>query len=106
MNNFYKKIGKRMIDIIISFTALITLLPVIFIIIVLLIVTGHKRFLFVQKRVGKNEEFFYLIKFRSMTEKTDAAGKLLPDEKRLTKFGAALRKTSLDELPQLLNVLK
>ncbi|MFT3909004.1 MAG: sugar transferase [Ferruginibacter sp.] len=106
MNNFYKHIGKRIIDMLVALIALIIFLPVILIIIVLLLLTGHKRFFFVQKRVGLNERIFHLIKFRSMTEEKDASGKLLPDAKRLTKFGAALRKTSLDELPQLLNVLK
>ncbi|MEO8414737.1 MAG: sugar transferase [Ginsengibacter sp.] len=106
INNFYKHIGKRIFDLLVAFIALIVFLPVILIIILLLILTGHKRFFFVQARVGLNERIFYLLKFRSMTEEKDATGKLLPDAKRLTKFGAALRKTSLDELPQLLNVLK
>lgn len=106
MNHFYKHIGKRVIDMLVALIALIIFLPVILIIIVLLLLTGHKRFFFVQKRVGLNERIFYLVKFRSMTEEKDPSGKLLPDAKRLTKFGVALRKTSLDELPQLLNVLK
>lgn len=72
----------------------------------LLRLTGHKRIFFVQKRVGRNNRIFHLIKFRSMTEATDASGKLLPDDIRLTSFGKTLRKTSLDELPQLINVIK
>ena len=94
-----------MLDLLAAFTALIVFLPVMFIIIILLILTGHKRFFFVQKRIGWNEKIFHLIKFRSMTEEKDASGILLKDEKRLTKFGAALRKTSLDELPQFWNIL-
>lgn len=105
MNNFYKKGGKRIIDLLVAAVALIIFIPVIVIIIILLLITGHRRFFFVQKRVGLNEKIFYLVKFRSMTEFTDAQGKLLPDEKRLTKFGVVLRSTSLDELPQLFNVL-
>ncbi len=104
--NFYKAIGKRTLDLLTALTALVVFLPVILLVIILLLLTGHHRFLFIQKRVGLHEKVFSLIKFRSMTETKDAAGKLLPDEKRLTKFGILLRKTSLDELPQLLNVLK
>lgn len=106
MNDFYKNIGKRIMDLLVALTALIILMPVMLIIVILLLLTGHPHFLFVQKRAGRNEKIFYLLKFRSMTEAKDATGKLLPDEKRLTKFGAALRKTSLDELPQLINVLR
>ncbi len=106
MNNFYKYFLKRVIDMIAALIFLIIALPFMIIIIILLLITGHKRFFFVQKRAGRNEKIFYLVKFRSMTEAKDATGKLLPDEKRLTKFGALLRKTSLDELPQLVNVLK
>lgn len=89
-----------------AFCGLLVFLPVILIVIILLVLTGHKRFFFVQKRVGLNNKIFHLVKFRSMTEQKDAMGNLLPDAKRLTKFGATLRKTSLDELPQLFNVLK
>ncbi len=89
----------------VALIALIIFLPVMAILIILLLLTGHKRFFFVQKRVGLNNRIFHLIKFRSMTEAKDAAGNLLPDNKRLTRFGAGLRKTSLDELPQLFNVI-
>lgn len=106
MHNFYEHIGKRIIDILIAVVALIIFFPVMLIIIILLLLTGHKRFFFVQRRAGLNEKIFFLLKFRSMTEEKDRDGQLLPDNKRLTKFGAALRKTSLDELPQLINVLK
>ncbi len=105
MKFFYSHIIKRFLDILASFTALVVFLPVMIIIIILLLATGHRRFFFVQKRVGYHDKIFHLVKFRSMTEARDASGQLLPDEKRLTPFGAMLRKTSLDELPQLFNVL-
>lgn len=105
MHFFYNNFIKRPLDLLVALIALVVFLPVIVILILLLWFTGHKRFFFVQKRVGLNNRIFHLIKFRSMTEAKDAAGNLLPDDKRLTKFGAALRKTSLDELPQLFNVI-
>ena len=106
MKFFYRNIIKRLIDLLVATIALVIFLPIILIIVLLLLLTGHRRPFFVQKRVGKNNKIFYLLKFRSMTEAKDASGNLLPDEKRLTKFGAALRRSSLDELPQLVNVLK
>src|SRR4051812_6564518 len=102
MNEFYNKLAKRIIDFLAALIAFIIFIPVMIAIIILLKITGHSRLFFVQKRVGKNEKIFYLFKFRSMTEAKDANGKLFPDDKRLTKFGRTLRKTSLDELPQLL----
>lgn len=105
MNFFYNHFIKRPLDLLVALIALIIFLPVMAILIILLLLTGHKRFFFVQKRVGLNNRIFHLIKFRSMTEAKDAAGNLLPDNKRLTRFGAGLRKTSLDELPQLFNVI-
>lgn len=105
MHFFYNNFIKRPLDLLVALIALIVFLPVMVILIILLWLTGHKRFFFVQKRVGLNNKIFHLIKFRSMTEAKDAAGNLLPDDKRLTRFGAALRKTSLDELPQLFNVI-
>mgnify|MGYP003339885937 CR=1 FL=1 len=97
---------KRMIDFTVALTALLVLSPLMLILMLLLKITGHRRVFFVQQRVGLNEKIFALIKFRSMTEKKDAEGKLLPDADRLTAFGNLLRKSSLDELPQLINVLK
>ncbi len=105
MHFFYNNFIKRPLDLLVALIALIVFLPVMVILIILLWLTGHKRFFFVQKRVGLNNKIFHLIKFRSMTEAKDAAGNLLPDDKRLTRFGVALRKTSLDELPQLFNVI-
>jgi len=104
--NLYKHHLKRLIDFICSLIALVIFIPVMILIILLLLITGHKSLFFVQKRVGYQEKIFRLIKFKTMTEEKDKNGILLPDEKRLTNFGKILRKTSLDELPQLLNVLK
>jgi len=104
-NTFYSKYIKRSIDLLASVIGLIIAIPVSICIIFLLRLTGHKKIFFVQKRVGYNEKIFSLIKFCTMTEQKDVNGNLLPDEKRLTKFGKALRKSSLDEIPQLINVL-
>ena len=106
MKNLYIHFFKRIFDVVVSLAAFICLIPVFIILIILLLITGHRRLFFVQKRVGYREKIFKLIKFRSMTEAKDRDGNLLPDEKRLTSFGKLLRKSSLDELPQLLNVLK
>jgi lipopolysaccharide/colanic/teichoic acid biosynthesis glycosyltransferase len=102
----YKNLIKRILDLLAAVTALLFFMPFMLIIILLLLLTGHTRLFFVQKRVGLNDKIFPLIKFISMTNEKDAAGHLLPDEKRLTRFGSFLRKSSLDELPQLINVIK
>lgn len=105
MSPTYNRFIKRPLDFFASFTALVIFLPVMMIIIILLFLTGHRKFFFVQQRVGLNEKVFNLVKFRSMTDRKDAAGNLLPDADRLTGMGKTLRRTSLDELPQLFNVL-
>lgn len=102
----YRHFFKPLIDILISASALVVALPVILIIIVLLKLTGHKRIWFMQQRVGLHERIFMVLKFRTMTDREDENGNLLPDAERLTAFGKLLRKTSLDEIPQLINVLK
>ena len=102
----YKKYIKRIIDIILSLLALIILSPLIIIIGISVRIKIGKPIIFKQKRPGKNEEIFILYKFRTMTEEKDEYGNLLPDEKRLTEFGKFLRSTSLDELPELFNILK
>lgn len=91
-----------------SAIALIVLLlfPFLFISLVLWIVNEDKKVFFKQQRVGKNEEIFTIYKFKTMVDTTDENGNLLPDEDRLTKFGKLLRKSSLDELPQLINIIK
>lgn len=105
MSPAYNRFIKRPLDFFASLIALLVFLPVMIIIILLLFFTGHRKFFFVQQRVGLNEKIFNLLKFRSMTDKKDAAGNLLPDAERLTSMGKTLRRTSLDELPQLFNVL-
>ena len=94
-----------MIDLILSGIALLILSPVYLILTILVRVKLGNPVLFSQERPGKNEKVFRMYKFRSMTDERDANGDLLPDEERLTHFGAMLRATSLDELPQLFNIL-
>ena len=102
----YKKYFKRPLDIICSFLALIILSPVLLITALLVRIKLGSPVIFKQERPGLNEKIFTLYKFRTMTDKRDEEGNLLPDEQRLTKFGKHLRSTSLDELPELWNILK
>lgn len=102
----YAKYIKRMLDFILSLIALIVLSPLMLIIGLLVRIKLGKPIIFKQKRPGKNEKIFTLYKFRTMTDEKDQNGNLLPDAKRLTKFGKTLRSTSLDELPELWNILK
>ena len=102
----YQKYIKRLLDIIISFTALVILSPVLLIVAVLVHIKLGSPVIFHQDRPGYHEKVFKLCKFRSMTDARDENGNLQPDEVRLTKFGKALRATSLDELPELWNILK
>lgn len=102
----YEKYIKRMLDIIISLTALVVLSPVLFIVAILVRIKLGSPVIFHQQRPGYHEKIFGLCKFRSMTDERGKNGELLPDEVRLTKFGKALRATSLDELPELWNILK
>lgn len=101
----YAKCFKRVIDVTLSLLALIVLSPVLLILIILGAIKMKGNPFFTQARPGKNEKIFKLIKFRSMTCEKDENGDLLPDEQRLTKYGKFLRSTSLDELPELLNIL-
>jgi sugar transferase EpsL len=101
-----KQILKRIIDIIASFTGLLLICPVLLITAVMVRFKLGSPVLFKQQRPGLNGESFYMYKFRTMTDQRDEQGKLLPDEQRLPKFGQLLRSTSLDELPELLCVLK
>lgn len=102
----YAKFFKRMLDFVIALCMLIILLPLFICLIIVGIFKMKGNPFFCQKRIGKDEKTFLLIKFRTMTNKKDSKGKLLPDEERLTKYGHFLRSTSLDELPELLNILK
>ena len=102
----YKKYIKRLLDIILSLFAIIISSPLFIIISILALIFMGYPVIFKQKRPGKNEKIFTLYKFRTMTNKKDKDGKLLPNEARLCKFGRILRKTSLDEIPEFINILK
>lgn len=102
----YKHFFKRLIDFILSLIALIILSPILLILAILVKIKLGSPIIFKQKRPGLNEKIFTLYKFRTMTDAKDEHGNLLPDEIRLTKFGKLLRSTSLDELPELFNILK
>ena len=102
----YQKYIKRGLDFMLSLIASIILSPVILIVAVLVRVKLGSPVLFKQQRPGKNEKIFNMYKFRTMTDERDENGELLPDEVRLTKFGKTLRSTSLDELPELFNIVK
>ena len=102
----YAKYFKRAMDFILSVGALIVLSPVLLVLTVLGAIKMKGNPFFTQLRPGKDEKIFRLIKFRSMTCETDAQGNPLPDEVRLTRYGKLLRSTSLDELPELINILK
>lgn len=102
----YAKFFKRFLDFVLSLAALIALSPVLLILTVLGAVKMKGNPFFTQLRPGKDEKIFKLIKFRSMTCEKDRDGNLLPDEQRLTSYGKLLRSTSLDELPELINILK
>lgn len=102
----YGKVVKRLMDVIISGLSLIILSPVLLGLCILVRVKLGSPVLFTQERPGKDEKIFKLYKFRSMTDARDEKGEFLPDEVRLTKFGKLLRSTSLDELPELFNILK
>ncbi|MEB7065265.1 sugar transferase [Mammaliicoccus sciuri] len=97
---------KRFIDAVISALLLITTLPILLITSIAIVTKMGKPVLFKQTRPGKNEKPFQILKFRTMADERDSNGKLLPDDKRMTKTGNFIRKTSIDELPQLINVLK
>lgn len=102
----YERFFKRPLDIIFSLLALIILSPILLIVAILVRIKLGSPIIFKQERPGKDEKIFKLYKFRTMTNERAKNGKLLPNEKRLTKFGRMLRKTSLDELPELLNILE
>ncbi|ENO8768914.1 MULTISPECIES: sugar transferase [Enterococcus] len=103
---FYQLFGKRILDILLSGIALIVLSPIILIVGFLVRIKLGSPIIFKQERPGKSEKIFSMYKFRTMTDERDHNGEFLPDEIRLTKFGKILRATSLDELPELWNILK
>ena len=102
----YAKYIKRILDFILSLIALIVLSPVLLVVAILVRIKLGSPIIFKQQRPGKDEKIFTLYKFRTMTDKKDENGNLLLDSERLTKFGKVLRSTSLDELPELVNILK
>ena len=102
----YARYIKRILDVLLSGCALVVLSPVLLIVAVLVRTKLGSPVIFCQERPGKDEKIFKMYKFRSMTDARDENGELLPDEVRLTKFGRALRSTSLDELPELWNLIK
>lgn len=103
---FYDKYIKRGIDFILSLLAIIILSPVLLIVAILVRLKLGRPVIFKQKRPGLNEKIFTVYKFRTMTDERDENGELMPDEVRLTKFGKILRSTSLDELPELINIVR
>lgn len=100
------RVFKRFIDFIVSLIGLIILSPVLLLLTIILTFQNRGSAFFFQPRPGKNEEIFKVIKFKTMNDSKDSQGKLLPDAQRLTPIGRFIRKTSFDELPQLINVLK
>jgi len=105
-NSIYVKFFKRFIDIAVSLTAIIILSPILLLLYILNGIFVGFPTIFKQPRPGKDNKIFYIYKFRSMNNKKDKDGNLLPDSQRITFWGKIMRKTSLDELPQLFNVLK
>lgn len=102
----YKHFFKRVIDFTVTLIGLICISPILLILCILVRIKLGTPIFFKQQRIGKDEKLFMMIKFRTMTDARDANGELLPDQDRFTKFGDFLRNSSLDELPELLNVLK
>lgn len=105
-NSFYVKYTKRILDVILSFFALVILSPIMAIVALSVRIVMGKPVIFTQQRIGLRNKEFVIYKFRTMSDKRDDKGELLPDKERLTKLGKILRKTSLDELPQLWNIFK
>ena len=102
----YQIFGKRFLDLIVAIMAFILLSPLFFLVLILLFIANKGSPFFFQQRPGKNEKIFNIIKFKTMNDAKDDQGNLLPDAQRLTRIGGFVRKTSLDEMPQLLNVIK
>ena len=102
----YKGFFKRIIDLLIAVIGLLILSPIFMIVLLLLLFNNNGKPFFFQKRPGKDEKIFKVIKFKTMNDKKDENGMLLADAQRLTSLGEFIRKTSLDEIPQLFNVLK
>ena len=102
----YKNFFKRLIDFVAAFIFLIILSPIFIVVMLSLLIANNGKPFFYQQRPGLNERIFKVIKFKTMNDKKDKSGNLLPDKERLTPVGRFVRKTSLDEIPQLINVIK
>ncbi len=102
----YKKTCKRLIDFLAALFGMLLISPLLLIFILLLAIANQGKVFFIQERPGKDGKIFKVVKFKTMNNRKDLAGKLLPDNNRLTRVGRFMRSTSLDELPQLVNVLK
>lgn len=102
----YRKIIKRALDLLVSITGLVVLSPILILVLIILFFHNNGKPFFFQVRPGKDQNAFTIIKFKTMTDKKDSQGHLLPDVERISFFGKWIRKMSIDELPQLLNVLK
>ncbi len=105
-NKVYRLIGKRLFDLLVSICLLIVLSPILLITCIVLFWQNKGSVFFFQERPGKDAQPFFIIKFKSMTDAKDSLGNLLPDNQRITLFGGLVRKLSIDELPQMINVLK
>lgn len=102
----YRLFFKRAIDVTLALTGLCLLMPIFILILATLTFTNHGKPFFVQRRPGRNEKIFSILKFKTMTDECDESGNLLPEAQRTTRLGDFLRKASLDEIPQLINVLR
>jgi len=102
----YRVFFKRVFDFILALLLLILAAPVLFVLFLILYYQNNSKVFFFQERPGKNQKPFHIIKLKTMTDQRDSDGNLLPDNQRITKAGSIIRKLSLDELPQLVNVLK
>jgi lipopolysaccharide/colanic/teichoic acid biosynthesis glycosyltransferase len=104
--NMYSRFFKRFLDVFISIVVLVLVSPILLVVALVLCYQNKSEVFFFQERPGLHQQAFHIIKFKTMTDEKDADGKLLPDNKRLTAAGKLIRKLSIDELPQLINVLK
>lgn len=102
----YRTVFKRAFDILFSSIGFIILLPITIVVFILLFIENNGKPFYTQERPGKDNKVFLLLKFKTMNDKKDLNGNLLPDKLRITKLGSIVRKTSLDEIPQLINVIK
>ncbi len=102
----YRRLFKRIFDLLLALIGLLILSPLFLVIFLVLLITNQGKPFYTQERPGLNEEIFSIIKFKTMHDRTDSNGELLPDMERITQFGGFIRNYSLDEIPQLLNVIK